>query len=262
MGLDPVLERLPKEILGRFPGPAEAIERFSLELLDAVAGIVPAVKPQAACFERYGAAGYAAMERVIASARGRFSVILDWKRGDIGISSSHYAAGATAMGAEWVTANAYLGLDGVRPFLEAGLGVFALVRTSNPDGDRVQSARLADGSTVADAVARLVAEEGGRHRGECGLSALGAVVGATKAADAARLRHLMPEQPFLVPGYGAQGAGAAEAAACFRSDGRGAIVTASRSVIYAFEPGDPAWAESVRKAAGSFACEIAGVAKR
>lgn len=262
VGLDPVFERLPTVLSSAGLDPVAAIERFCLGVLDAVAGIAPAVKPQSACFERYGAAGYSALERVIRAAHGRFAVILDWKRGDIGISSEHYAAGATAMGADWVTASAYLGLDGVRPFVEAGLGVFALVRTSNADGDRVQSKRFDDGSTVAEAVARLVAEEGRRWIGACGLSSVGAVVGATKAADAARLRELMAEQPFLVPGYGAQGAGAAEASACFRPDGRGAIVTASRSVIYAFEKDDPDWMRAVRDAAGRFACEIAGVAAR
>lgn len=262
VGLDPVLEKLPATIADGASSAVEAIERFSLSLLDAVAGLVPAVKPQSACFERYGADGVAALARVIAAARGRFAVILDWKRGDIGLSSEHYAAGAAAMGADWVTASAYLGLDGVRPFLDAGLGVFALVRTSNADGDRIQSRRLDDSSTVAEAVARLVAEEGVKWRGGDHLSSLGAVVGATKAADAARLREIMPSQPFLVPGYGAQGAGPKEAAACFRADGLGAIITASRSVIYAFDRNDSKWEDSVHAAAGRFACEIAGVAVR
>lgn len=274
VGLDPVLERLPAAVRRGSAGDAAAIERFSLDLLDAVEGIAPAVKPQSACFERYGAEGFAALARVIAAARGRFEVILDWKRGDIGISSAHYAAGARALGVDWVTASPYIGLDGLRPFLEEGLGVFALVRTSNPDGDRLQSRELKEGGTLAEAVARLTAEEGSRWMGTNGLSALGAVVGATKAADAARLRSLMPGQIFLVPGYGAQGAGAAEAAACFRADGRGAIVTASRSVIYAYESAAGGgrsgavaseaseWQGEVRRAAERFATEITGVVRR
>jgi len=262
VGLDPVLERLPAAVTEQVSDPVEAIEEFSLGILDAVAGVVPAIKPQSACFERYGARGVAALERVIEAGRDRFQVILDWKRGDIGVSSEHYAAAAVAMGADWVTASAYLGLDGLRPFLQAGLGVFALVRTSNADGDRVQGAEIDGGGTVAELVARIVADEGSSRVGECGLSSLGAVVGATKAAGAARLRTLMPQQIFLVPGYGAQGAGPAEAAACFRSDGRGAIVTASRSVIYAFERGERDWAGAVGRAARTFACEIAGAARR
>jgi len=268
VGLDPVFAKLPATVRRDAPSEVAAIERFSLALLDSVEGIAPAVKPQSACFERYGAEGYAALARVIAAARGRFEVILDWKRGDIGISSDHYAAGACALGADWVTASPYLGLDGLRPFLAAGLGVFALVRTSNADGDRVQSCVLATGGVVADAVAALVADEGAQWLGADGMSSLGAVVGATKSADVARLRALMPSQIFLVPGYGAQGAGAAEVGACFSSDGRGAIITASRSVIYAFEAHeahgthDPQWSDSVRSAAKRFACEIAGVAAR
>lgn len=262
VGIDPVFSKLPEALRRTSANEVDAIARFSLALLDAVEGIAPAVKPQSACFERYGAEGFAALARVIAAARGRFEVILDWKRGDIGISSEHYAAGARMLGADWVTANPYLGLDGLRPFLEARLGVFALVRTSNVDGDRVQSCPLAEGGVVADAVATLVAEEGGRWMGQDGSSSLGAVVGATKAVDARRLRALMPSQIFLVPGYGAQGAGPAEAAACFRPDGRGAIITASRSVIYAFDAGTDQWRDAVRDAAQRFANEIAGVARR
>jgi len=270
VGLDPVLERLPAALLGDGSATSSvnrvravaAIERFSLGILDAVEGVVPAVKPQSACFERYGPEGFAALGRVIDAARGRFEIVLDWKRGDIGVSSEHYAAGAKSLGADWVTASAYLGVDGFGPFLDAGLGVFALVRTSNADGDRVQSLPLRDGGTVAEAVAALVAREGARFQGSSGFSALGAVVGATKGDDATSLRSIMPDQIFLVPGYGAQGAGPAEAAACFRSDGRGAIITASRSVIYAFDVADPRWHDAVRDAAKRFACEIAGVVPR
>lgn len=261
VGLDPVFAKIPSEVRDGARDEVAAIERFSLEVLDAVDGAVPAVKPQAACFERYGPTGYAALARVIGAARGRFEVILDWKRGDIGISSEHYAAGAVALGADWVTANAYLGLDGVRPFLEAGLGVFALVRTSNPESDAIQSPPLADGRSVSQAVAELVADEGARWMGAGGSSSLGAVVGATKKAEIAQLRAIMSQQIFLVPGYGAQGAGAAETAACFRAGGRGAIVSASRSVLYP-AAGAGRWADAVRAEAKRFACEIAGVARQ
>ena len=135
VGLDPVATRLPAAIEGS--DPVEAIERFSTGVLDAVAGVVPCVKIQAACFERYGHRGVAAMERVLARAKDAgFVVIFDAKRGDIGISATHYAAGASAIGADWITLNGYLGEDGITPFLDAGLGVFVLVRTSNPRGTR------------------------------------------------------------------------------------------------------------------------------
>ena len=264
VGLDPVHERTPAALRAGDPGPVAAIERFSLEVIDAVAGIVPCVKPQSACFERHGSAGVAALERVMAAARAAgLEIILDAKRGDIGVSAEHYAEAAFSGPADWVTINAYLGEDGIQPFLRRqdppGRGAFALVRTSNPGGDALQRTPLAEGGTVAERVARLVAEIGRACVGASGFSALGAVVGATKPQDAAVLRRLMPQQIFLVPGWGAQGAGAAEIRPCFDERGRGAIVNASRSVIYAGGDG-PDWKDRVRAAATAFAGEVAAVA--
>lgn len=269
VGLDPVYERLPKAIRGETSPEAvtadsavDAIESFSGQVIDAIAGAVPCIKVQSACFERYGPTGVAAMGRTLARARAAGLIVIDdAKRGDIGISAEHYAAGifgessAGGFAADWVTVNTYLGVDGLTPFLAWG-GAFALVRTSNPGGDAVQATRLEDGRTVAEAVADLVAECGRPHIGTCGYSALGAVVGATKRDDLARLRKRMPEQIFLVPGYGAQGGGVDNVLACFHDGGRGAIITASRSVIYAFEPGDGRWLDAVSRAAEGFADEI------
>jgi len=272
VGLDPVLDRLPADVRGDEADPrsaVEAIRTFCAGVIEAIAAFVPCVKPQSACFERYGPAGCVVLEETIALARERgLEVILDAKRGDIGISASHYsvavfgedAGSDRGRRAGWVTINAYLGDDGIRPFLESG-GAFALVRTSNPGGDRLQSQRLADGRTVAESVAEMVAAIGDDFVGRRGYSALGAVVGATKPADAARLREIMPRQIFLVPGYGAQGGGVDDVRACFDADGGGAIVTASRSVIYAGGDGD--WRKAVADAARRFADEVAhGVGMR
>ncbi len=267
VGLDPVLERMPTSLQPRersLAGSAAAVQRFCEGVVEAVAGIVPCVKFQSACFERFGSAGVAALEHSIVRAkRAGLCVILDAKRGDIGISAAHYAAAATeafraegAPGPDWITVHSYLGSDGIEPFLDAGLGTFALVRTSNPSGDALQSLELASGATVADAVAREVAQIGEKYVGKRGLSTLGAVVGATKRADAARLRELMPRQVFLVPGYGAQGGGVDDVLPCFLPGGRGAIVTASRSVIYASDPNDPSWPQRITEAASRFADEI------
>jgi len=260
VGLDPVAEKLPAS-LRPAPGDAaaaEAVERFSIGVLDAVRGIAPAVKVQAACFERHGPSGAAAIARVLShAAASGFEVILDFKRGDIGVSADHYAASARGpFPADWTTVSAYLGTDSITPFLAPGHGTFALVRTSNPSGDALQSLRLADGRTVSEAVADLVAAAGSSHVGAGGFSALGAVVGATKRADAAALRARMPAQLFLVPGYGVQGGGVDDVLPCFRADGRGAIVTASRSVIYAFDAGERDWTGAVRRAAERFRDEI------
>lgn len=269
VGLDPVVERLPAALrpAGSADLPASdnaacsaAIEAFSTGVIDAVRDSCAAVKLQAACFERYGAAGVAAMARVLGHAReSGVAVVYDAKRGDIGISAEHYAGGARALGAHWTTINAYLGADGIAPFLAEGHGAFALVRTSNPSGDSVQSLRLADGRTVAEAVADLVASLGEASIGASGFSALGAVVGATKGAEIAALRARMPRTIFLVPGYGAQGGTAEDVRAAFTAQGAGALITASRSVIYpAWGTGD--WRDAVRAAAAQFAREIRAIA--
>lgn len=254
IGLDPVLDRIPHAARGS--NEPETLLSFCLGVLDACRGIAPAVKPQSACFERYGHAGVACLEQVISRARELgYTVVLDAKRGDIGATSAHYAAAAANAGADWITVNAYLGVSGIEPFLEAGLGVYALVRTSNPDSDAVQSATLHGGATVAEHVAEIVAQLGRAHTGTSGLSSVGAVVGATKACQAgARLRAIMPDQPLLVPGVGAQGGTAAEVRPLRRpgarsAGGQGILVNASRSVLYP-EPGPgEGWQDAIARSA-------------
>ena len=245
------------------------LRRFCRGVIDAVAGVVPAVKPQLACFERYGSAGYAVYESVVEYARSAgLLVISDGKRGDIGTSSAHYAAGLItgndlAVGSDALTVNAYLGVDGLEPFAdaaaEAGAGLFALVRTSNPGGDALQSLPLGDGRTVAEAVADALAAFGESYLGTSGYSLVGAVVGATKPADAAALRRRMPRQLLLVPGYGAQGGSAEDVRACFNPDGTGAIITASRSVLYPTGPGEENWQRQVTEAAISLRDQVFAV---
>lgn len=252
-----MLEKLPAALRGG--EPVAAIERFCVGVIEAVADHVPCVKIQAACFERYRAAGFDVFFKLTEAAqRAGLLVIADAKRGDIGTSSAHYAAGLLTGpgGADALTVNAYLGADGLEPFADAaaaeGKGLFALVRTSNPGGDAVQGLKLADGRTVGEAVADVVAALGSSkpaYVGGSGDSLLGAVVGATKPADAAALRKRMPHQVFLVPGFGAQGGTADDVRACFREDGTGAIITASRSVLYAFDANDADWQAGVKRAA-------------
>lgn len=268
VGLDPVVERLPEAVTGS--DSVERIESWCKDLLDAVAEHVPAVKPQLACFERYGSRGYAVYERVVDKAKSLdLIVIADAKRGDIGLSSAHYAAGMLTgeHAADALTVNAYLGADGLEPFADAaaqaGTGLFALVRTSNPGGDALQSLALTDGRTVGEAVARIVTDLGAakpQYLGSSGYSLLGAVVGATKPQDAATLRQLMPNQLFLVPGFGAQGGSAGDVKACFNPNGTGAIITASRSVIYAHEA-DPSvgWQTTISRAAKDFNQQIRSI---
>jgi orotidine-5'-phosphate decarboxylase len=264
VGLDPVLDRLPAALRpadgSDAAACASAIEAFSVGVIDSVHESCAAVKIQAACYERYGAAGFAAMARVLAHARASgLAVVYDAKRGDIGISAEHYANGARAFGAHWTTINAYLGSDGIAPFLAGGQGAFALVRTSNPSGDALQTLPLADGRTIAEAVGDLVSKLGEASIGAGGFSALGAVVGATKRAEIASLRARMPRTIFLVPGYGAQGGTADDVRAAFTHGNQGALITASRSVIYPSFAGSGDWRDAIRAAAVQFAGEIRAI---
>jgi len=272
VGIDPVYERLPDDLRPGGPRVAaddrvEAIGKFCTAVMETVAPHVVCVKIQSACFERYLWPGVELFHRLVAHARELgVLVIADAKRGDIGVSAEHYAAGCLGpvpyedlgklLGPDALTVNSYLGSDSLDPFLAVaaanGRGLFALVRTSNPGSDTVQSLPLSDGRTVSDAVAQMIDEVGDDASllGHCGDSLLGAVVGATKAADAARLRQLMPRQIFLVPGFGAQGGRAQDVAACFRPDGTGALITASRSVLYAYENRDGLdWQKAIEQAA-------------
>lgn len=264
VGLDPVLDRLPEAVLTDAIGEVEPIERFCSGVIDAVRESAAAVKLQSACFERFGAEGIAALERLGVQARdaGLF-VVLDAKRGDIGLTMEHYAEAVERTGAHAVTASGYLGVGALLPLLERGVMVFVLVRTSNPEGDALQTAQIEGGGRVCELLGAEVAKIGAERRGERGLSQLGAVVGATKGAEGASLREWMPDQVFLVPGYGAQG-GSAEAVRRMARPGAkaaqaGVLVTASRSVIYAQRREGEGWQEAVRRAAGEMACELAGV---
>ena len=233
VGIDPVRDRLPAG------DDLQVIQDFGLRIVDQLADLVPAVKIQSACYERFGPDGIVVRDQLALHAReAGLIVVLDAKRGDIGVSSEHYAASAfsrPSAPADWVTINPYLGADGMQPFLDQG-AAFALVRTSNPGGTALQTLPLQDGRTVAHAVADIVRELGETFLDtESPWSRLGAVVGATHAAEIAALRARMPKQWFLMPGVGAQGGSAADVAEAF-VDGMGVLVNASRSIIYAEDP--------------------------
>jgi len=274
VGLDPVRDKLPASCPRGgpdtpLPDASERILFFCMDVIRAVAPFVPCIKLQSACFERLGPSAASHVRSLTEAAHQLgLEVILDAKRGDIGLTAAHYAQaafpdeqrGPGGAGADWLTINSYLGEDAITPFLRpappSSHGAFALARTSNPGGDTIQNLQLKDGRTVAEAVGEMIARIGADHVGERGYSSLGAVVGATKPQDARRLRAVMPQQIFLVPGYGAQGGGIDDVLPCFNSDGTGALVTASRSIIYAFKPDDPKWMDSVADAAAQFADEV------
>ena len=256
VGLDPRPDLLPVELAGDAhlsrAAAAEASARFCCGIVDAVAPHVVGVKPQLAFFEALGADGMRAFEAVCGYARSAGLLVLaDAKRGDIGSTSRAYAAayvephGDAPPLADALTVNPYLGRDSLDPFLRAcrrhGAGVFCLVKTSNEGGADVQDLALSDGRPVWQHVALLVHELGEELVGERGLSAVGAVVGATHPRAVGEARRLLPQAVLLLPGVGAQGATPADLARAFTSGPASALVTASRSVIYAFRSGLDDW---------------------
>lgn len=256
VGLDPRLDLLPMElrgegVLGRAAG-ASAVARFCKGIVDAVGPYVVAVKPQSAFFEALGSDGIRALEEVSDYARASgLLVLLDAKRGDIGSTARAYAAAylepRNGLGpiADAMTVSAFLGHDSVEPFLAAcrrhGSGVFLLVRTSNSGAADVQDLVLSDGRPLWQYLAALVHEWGQPLVGERGMSSVGAVVGATYPRAVSEARKLMPQTPMLLPGIGAQGATPADVARAFTSGPASALVTASRSVIFAFRDTDEDW---------------------
>ena len=268
VGLDPAYDRLPAPIRQTFGDDhVGAIREFCTEVLQAVAPIVPAVKIQIAYFEVYHGQGVALYHDMVALARtAGLMVIGDIKRNDIGSTARAYAR-AHVSGVDCpdaVTVNGYLGADGLQPFIEEGndegKGIFVLVRTSNPSAAVMQDFVNDSGRKFYEHMADQVAAIGRADGlvGASGFSRVGAVVGATYPREARQLRSIMPEQIFLVPGYGAQGATAGDCAAAFKSDGTGAIVNASRSVIYAFDKTpDIDWRLAVAQSAKDLVTDIA-----
>lgn len=263
VGLDPDYDLLPPSIRlapGEAPpedleGRAERFGVFLRGVLDAVAGIVVAVKPQLAYFEALGSHGYRLYEEIVRDAQERdLLVIADAKRGDIGSTAEAYArAHLDVAGADALTVNPWFGSDGMEPFLrrarEQGRGLFVLVKTSNPGSAEVQDLELAGGGLVYERVAQLVAAWGADACGARGYSAVGAVVGGTHPAQAASLRSRHPGILFLVPGYGAQGATAADIAGAFDAEGTGAVVSSSRGILYAYRAAGGDWRAAARDAA-------------
>ena len=255
IGLDPDIGKIPacykenKRSDTRFAAEAEVIYEFNCDVIDTVADLVPAVKPQMAFYEKYGACGVAALEKTIAYAKSKGLVVIeDAKRNDIGSTAAAYAEGhlgrvelldgtyCPSIDADFLTITPFLGSDSLRPFLDvsfqSGKGIFVLVKTSNPGSSELQDMRDANGMTVSRRIARDLSAQTELWVGRYGYSPIGAVVGATYPAEAADLRRLMPKSYFLVPGYGAQGGSAKDILPCFHADGLGAIVNSSRAILY------------------------------
>lgn len=257
VGLDPMLSYIPEHIQKKafveygetLEGAAEAIWQFNKEIIDKICDLIPAVKPQIAMYEQFGIEGLKTFKKTVDYARSKDLVVIgDIKRGDIGSTSSAYAAGHVGkvqvgnkcympFEEDFITVNPYFGTDGVKPFIdvckETGKGIFLLVKTSNPSSGEFQD-RLIDGKPLYEIVGEKVAEWGNAHMGNS-YSYVGAVVGATYPEMGKILRKIMPKTYILVPGYGAQGGKAADLAPYFNEDGLGAIVNSSRGIIAAYK---------------------------
>jgi len=261
VGMDPLYERLPKQIReiasksrGALSEQSAAAREFCQSVIDVVASQVPCVKLQSACFERCGPMGMRAYFEVVDYAHEKgLLVISDIKRADIGPTAAAYADAHLdevflgegtqehAVRVDAVTVNPYFGADGVQPFVEVakegGQGVLVVVRTTNPSAREFQDLKDAENRRFFERVAERVNDWANQAGcvGDSGYSLVGAVVGATYPDDTRLLRDLMPNSLLLVPGVGAQGGKVEDATLAFHEDGWGALVTVSRSVIYAWE---------------------------
>lgn len=271
VGLDPRLSSLPDEIQSKwksshgltFEAAAAAVLEFNLGILEAIADLVPAVKPQLAFYEQLGVPGLETLEKTIAQAKKLGLLVLaDGKRNDIGSTAAGYADAYLGTSALWekserpfpadaLTVNPYLGTDGVAPLVEAsvkhGTGIFVLVKTSNPSSSELQNLDVG-GKKVYEVVGELCHKWGLPHVDKRGYSPVGAVVGATYPREAEVLREIMPNSYFLVPGFGAQGGGPKDVVPCFNRDGLGAIVNSSRDVIFAYQKRGGDYRSAARKA--------------
>ena len=258
VGLDPTINMIPeflkKESAETFGDTVEAVcdvfLKFNKTIIDNIFDIVPCVKPQIAMYEQYGSLGLQCYIDTINYAKSKNMLVIgDVKRGDIASTAGAYSSGhlgqvtliqkqETILDQDFITINPYLGYDSIEPYLDNmkkfGKGVFVLVKTSNAGSIDIQDLQLENGTAIYEKVGKYVSEWGESLIGKHGFSSVGAVVGATHKNHAKKLREIMPHTFFLVPGYGAQGAGVDDLSPCF-INGAGAIVNSSRGIIFAYK---------------------------
>lgn len=261
VGLDPRFDQLPAALKASISSiettpqdRARITTEFCKGVIDVVAPLVPAVKPQAAFFEQLGPHGMLALAEVVDHAHAAgLIVIMDAKRGDIGSTAAAYADAylgpkpTSVWGCDSLTINPYLGDDSLKPFTdvatERGAGLFVLVKTSNP-GSKTFQEQTIDGRPLYSIVADHVQNLAEADAGQSGYGSVGAVIGATHPQQLTELRQSMPNTLFLVPGLGAQGGTAADVAGAFDENGFGAVINSSRAIIFAYERGEFSGAES------------------
>ncbi len=258
VGLDPRPDYVPEHIVKKYTAEygetcralAEAYLEFNKGLIDALCDIVPAVKPQSACYEQLGWEGVRALAETASYAREKgMYTIADVKRGDIGSTAEAYAeaylgtvkvgeSGMEPFGFDAATVSPYLGSDGIKPFMdvcrERGKMIFVLAKTSNASSSELQDLEFG-GRPLYEIMGEKIAQLGGGTEGKYGFGAAGAVVGATHPQQLIILRAALPTVFFLVPGYGAQGGTAEDVKAAFNAKGHGAVINSSRGIICAWK---------------------------
>ena len=241
VGIDPEWSKIPNCYKTGADSEAGALLNWATDVIDAVADIVPAVKPQMAFFEVFGADGVRVHQQVVQYAHDKGLVVVDdSKRNDIGNTARAYAYAHLAkdgpINADLMTVSPFLGTDSIQPFIDMaikdGKGIFVLVKTSNPSSTEISEATNSHGEKIRDWLANYIHAIDKTCVGKHGYSSIGAVVGATFPGEAQLLRSTMKNSFFLVPGFGAQGGGARDVVPCFNEDGLGAIVNSSRGVLY------------------------------
>lgn len=231
-------------------GASKAFYQFNREIIDEIKDIVPAVKPQVAMYEQYGYEGIKAYMDTIEYAKDRGLIVIgDVKRGDIASTAKAYSDGHIGLAdvegekievfkEDFITLSPYLGYDSIEPYVtdlnQRNKGLFILVKTSNPNSKEIQNLTV-EGELLYERVAKLLKTWGEAAMGDLGYSRMGAVVGATHPEDAKRVRGILPNTFFLVPGYGAQGATAEDLIPNFNKGGKGAIINSSRGIIAAYK---------------------------
>ena len=249
LGVDPHLDLIPKifDVNTKTSNIVGKVEKFCFSLLDAAVGLVPAIKPQIALFEQLGPDGMKLLSSLCKHAHSQnFLIIMDAKRGDIGSTSQAYANAYLGKDAPFpsdaLTINPWLGIDSLEPFFkkasETSSGLFVLVHTSNKGSKDIQEISLSTGIKCYEHLANILKPIVEKHKGDLGLSSIGVVSGATFREESVALRKLLPNAPFLIPGYGTQGASAKDACAPLVQDIKHSnllnfgLINASRSILF------------------------------
>ncbi|MDR3019759.1 MAG: orotidine-5'-phosphate decarboxylase [Treponema sp.] len=241
LGLDTYASYVPPLERKKAANDAEAVLAFNRALIDATIDVAACFKVQIAYYEEMGIDGLKTYSQTLKYIREKNGIaIADIKRGDIADTARRYANAHFSgdFEADFVTLNPYMGMDTLDPWLEIakarGKSAFVLMRTSNPGMRDFEYQELSSGGRLYNTVGEKLSTLATQTSGENGYGIFGAVIGCTERDEAAEIRQKHPSLFFLIPGYGAQGGGASDAALLLKN-GNGGVVNASRSLITAWQ---------------------------